>query len=368
MLLHRFKIEPTRYLDREITAFYRADYIRYKAPNNPDYLVILKNNWQKTPWLELAWADTELRHGLEEELQFIIMQSFPQDADVVICTIPRSKKEDYYQPQQRTFRGAIHYTIDRLIKNTAQHASQQTIIDGTHYIIRHTNTLTTHLRNAPSPNDGHEPYPGIAKDTCHFSSAIKGKHVLLIDDVYTKTINIAEDFIQSILDCGCASIVFFAIGRTKLYKDIATDSDSEKAFATDLVMYQFSEEEVRILQDNGDIFVTVEVSPTGIDNEQFEKPREPQSISQWDSRFVPSANPVRTLKYFYSMGMTLNHSENLRFAPPSELLLPQSLLQENNELTPILEGLQHRDFHDLTGNISSLTIIYRVGCWDTSKE
>ena len=39
------------------------------------------------------------------------------------------------------------------------------------------------------------PYIGITKDTCTISEKVKGKHILLIDDIYTKnpTLNFESD-------------------------------------------------------------------------------------------------------------------------------------------------------------------------------
>ncbi len=62
--------------------------------------------------------------------------------------------------------------------------------------------------------DGEMPYPGITKDTCIISENIRGKDILLIDDLYTKTINIDEDAIQALLDYGAKSVVFYAVGKT----------------------------------------------------------------------------------------------------------------------------------------------------------
>ena len=86
--------------------------------------------------------------------------------------------------------------------------------DGTNYIIRHTDTRTTHMDKSGYGGDGDLPYPGITKDTCNISSEIKGKDILLIDDLYTKTVNIDEDAIQALLDNGASSVVFYAIGKT----------------------------------------------------------------------------------------------------------------------------------------------------------
>ena len=51
-------------------------------------------------------------------------------------------------------------------------------------------------------------------NTCRISDEVIGKDILLIDDLYTKTVNIDEDVIQALLDSGAKSVFFFAIGRT----------------------------------------------------------------------------------------------------------------------------------------------------------
>lgn len=58
------------------------------------------------------------------------------------------------------------------------------------------------------------PYPGITKETCIISNDVKGKEILLIDDLYTETINIDEDAIQALIDFGANSVVFYALGKT----------------------------------------------------------------------------------------------------------------------------------------------------------
>ena len=47
----------------------------------------------------------------------------------------------------------------------------------------------------------------------HFLLIIKGKNILLIDDLYTKSININEDMIQALLDNGAKSVIFYSIGK-----------------------------------------------------------------------------------------------------------------------------------------------------------
>ena len=56
------------------------------------------------------------------------------------------------------------------------------------------------------------PYPGITSETCEISSHTRGKNILLIDDLYTKTVNIDEDAIQALFDNGAKNVYFYAVG------------------------------------------------------------------------------------------------------------------------------------------------------------
>lgn len=58
------------------------------------------------------------------------------------------------------------------------------------------------------------PYIGITKDTCTISDEVRDKHILLIDDIYTKDVNVDEDAIQCLLDHGAKDVTFFSIART----------------------------------------------------------------------------------------------------------------------------------------------------------
>ena len=90
--------------------------------------------------------------------------------------------------------------------------------DGTDYIIRHTDTKTTHLAHSPRAEqyagNGSMPYKGITNDTCNISDNVKGKDILLIDDIYTGGVNIDEDAIQALLDKGARNVYFYSIGKT----------------------------------------------------------------------------------------------------------------------------------------------------------
>lgn len=161
-------------------------------------------------------AAKQLSTNLPDEIREILSASLPQPT--AICVIPRAKSLASYSQDQLVFRRVIQKVISQLKENNPN------IIDGTDYIIRHTDTRTTHLPN--DKGNGSDPYPGITKDTCTLSAEIQGKNILLIDDIYTKTINVDEDAIQALLDAGAKNVTFFAIAKTirKQYAPIHTDT------------------------------------------------------------------------------------------------------------------------------------------------
>jgi len=137
------------------------------------------------------------------------LSSFQQE-DLTVCVVPRAKAENTYEANQLLFKKVVQYMINEL-----------NFKDGSNYIVRHTNTRTTHRNRAGYGGDGEMPYPGITKKTCHISNKVNGKNILLIDDLYTKTINIDEDAIQALLDYGARSVIFYAVGKT-VYNEIRT--------------------------------------------------------------------------------------------------------------------------------------------------
>ena len=60
---------------------------------------------------------------------------------------------------------------------------------------------------APYAGDGDMPHPGITKNTCNISSEVKGKDILLIDDIYTSRVYIDEDAIQALFDNGAKTAI-----------------------------------------------------------------------------------------------------------------------------------------------------------------
>lgn len=198
-----FLIAPNEYLNQAIKSFYHTDYIGYKKPGNPDYLNIFKNTYNSYPSNLLDDAIKELTNVLRTDLPAIVEDLRIQS--ITVCVVPRAKSERSYQPNQLLFK--------KVVRNICNEFS---INDGTDYIKRHTSTKTTHLpESTPNyNNDGDSPYPGITMSTCNISSDVRGKDILLIDDIYTKTINIDEDVIQALLDNEAKSVHFYVIGRT----------------------------------------------------------------------------------------------------------------------------------------------------------
>lgn len=194
-----------KFLNQNIKAFYHADYKSgnsWKIDNSIENLIwTLKNDVNPFPD-RLTKAQQQLSLIIKQDLQKIL--EILEKSDITVCVVPRAKSEGYYRADQLLFRKVISDVVDTM----------PNVENGTKYIIRHTNTRTTHLDKAGKGGDGNLPYPGITKDTCAISEKINGKDILLIDDLYTKGVNIDEDAIQALLDKGANSVTFYSVGKT----------------------------------------------------------------------------------------------------------------------------------------------------------
>ncbi len=197
--MEKFTIVSNKFLDRNIEAYYHQNYVGYRKSGNPDFINYLKNQFDENSQYDLRSAQIELKEVLKSDLSKI-KSDFK---DLTVCVVPRAKNENYYSADQKLFRKTVSDVVDEL-----------GFLNGTKYIIRHENTRTTHMNNSGYGGDGEMPYVGITKDTCHISSEVRGKNILLIDDIYTKSINIDEDVIQTLLDNGARSVIFYAVGKT----------------------------------------------------------------------------------------------------------------------------------------------------------
>ncbi|MDR1973729.1 MAG: phosphoribosyltransferase [Bacteroidales bacterium] len=193
-------------LSHRVTAFYHADYQggsseqRETSGTVENVICTLKNQFQdKTPNV-LQVASQQLANILLQDLPQILRRVGKNT--LTVCVIPRAKVN--YSSNQRLFNTTVSNVVNRLAY----------FHNGTNYIIRHTDTRTTHMNRSGYGGEGEMPYPGITKDTCTISDEVRGKDILLIDDLYTKTVNIDEDAIQALFDKGANSVVFYSVGKT----------------------------------------------------------------------------------------------------------------------------------------------------------
>ncbi|MBT2563034.1 phosphoribosyltransferase [Pedobacter sp. ISL-68] len=207
--MNSFKIYPNNYLGQEIQAFYHSDYhggdaeLRNIAGTIENIICTLKNQFQDKTKEALTKAGNNLIQILNGD--FLQILQITGKNNLTVCVIPRAKAQKNYTSTQLVFKKAVTITATNL----------NSFIDGTNYIIRHTDTRTTHMDRSGYGGDGELPYPGITKDTCTISDNVKGKDILLVDDLYTKTVNIDEDALQALLDKGANSVLFYALGKTK---------------------------------------------------------------------------------------------------------------------------------------------------------
>jgi hypothetical protein len=202
--MESFTIHSNEYLSKSIQAYYHQEYTKFGAEGNPDFINHLKNQFGNTNDATLRNAENELRKILEGDLPKI--KSMNHIENLTVCVIPRAKTEGSYSENQKVFRKVVKEVVDKLTG----------FANGTNYIIRQKNTRTTHMNKSGYGGDGDMPFPGITKDTCKISDEVKGKDILLIDDIYTKSINIDEDAIQALFEKGVKSVVFYSVAKTKL--------------------------------------------------------------------------------------------------------------------------------------------------------
>ena len=122
----------------------------------------------------------------------------------IICTIPRSKKDSCYSQSQLMFRKAISSIAD-----------SENVENGTNAIKRVKDTKTTHNWRLEN-NTGDDPYVGITTDTCEIcKNKINGRNVILVDDIYTEGVYVAEDCIQTLLNLGAKSVTLYVLAKTR---------------------------------------------------------------------------------------------------------------------------------------------------------
>lgn len=197
-----------KFLTKKVQAYYHDDYhggdpeLRDTAGTVENIITTLKNQFNNTSKGVLIQAGKNMIAILNKDLPQILWLT--ELDELVVCAIPRSKVENTYTSTQLLFKIAIKVSVEKLDK----------FIDGTDYIVRHTDTRTTHMDKSGRGGEGSLPYPGITKDTCTISDKVRGKDILLIDDLYTASVNIDEDAIQALFDNGARSVTFYSLGKT----------------------------------------------------------------------------------------------------------------------------------------------------------
>lgn len=199
-------------LHRSTECYYVLDYLRYGEPDNPDFILTLKNTFNEKSIRELNQARQQVKDILVRWIPKVM-----QDTGLISCTMvctPRAKALDTYTNRQLYLLAGVSEAAQAL----------SNVEDGTGAIVRTVNTKTTHLRKPTDrmtasgdrePNDGAEPYAGITMATCQFDqSLIRGKSIILIDDIYTEGINIDEDCVQALYDNGATKVVLFTLSCT----------------------------------------------------------------------------------------------------------------------------------------------------------
>jgi predicted amidophosphoribosyltransferase len=195
--MNKFMIYNNQYLKQNIQGFYNCDYTGYGNIDNPNYINDLKNTFN-------SYSKVKLDNAIEQLYNILKVDLSKFSKGLTICVVPRSKAENTYTYNQLLFK--------KVVKKIAKEFGFK---DGSDYIVRHTDTKTTHLSKSQYAGNGDLPYPGITKNTCKISHNVLGESILLIDDIYTNNVNIDEDAIQSLLDNGANSVIFYSVAKTR---------------------------------------------------------------------------------------------------------------------------------------------------------
>ena len=197
-------IKSNPFLQSDTLAFYQTDYGHYGSSNNPTFINILKNHNCTIPDDKLSLAQKELKNTLYYDFLQIYLSTI--QSSFVVCVVPRAKHENWYCDAQKLFRKSVSDVVERLYDEGIP------VENGTQYIMRIIDTPTTHC--GETYENGEKTYIGITNNTCEISSNIKGKSILLIDDIYTKNVNIDEDAIQSLYEKGAKKVIFYSVAKT----------------------------------------------------------------------------------------------------------------------------------------------------------
>ncbi|MGG7437236.1 hypothetical protein ACQ7CU_04065 [Chryseobacterium arthrosphaerae] len=199
--MEKFIIKTNDYLNRKIEAYYFGDHVSWRK-TKVGFLNTLKNddgtftNTKRDFGYTLNEAKKRVIDILKVDLKEL---NNLYDRKFTICIVPRSKPESHYNSNQLKFSEAIKEFV----------SGNKEFYDGTDYIQRTTETSTTHITKKYD-----SVIVGITEETCFISDEVFGKDILLIDDLYTETVNIIEDAAQALFNNGAKSVVLYTIGKT----------------------------------------------------------------------------------------------------------------------------------------------------------
>lgn len=202
--MRHFIIEKNNFLSKNINAFFDLYYIGYKQEGNPDFINDLKNTFNNQSELLLQEAANKCYKYIFDFLRIINLPKLAFKNPYYVCTVPRSKAN--FRQEQLMFKDVVRAALENLNRNELR--------NGLNFITRHTDVKTTHIKKSVDWNTGEPPYPGITKNSCELSVDIKGKNIILIDDIYTKSVNVVEDCIQALIDFGACDIIVYTVAYT----------------------------------------------------------------------------------------------------------------------------------------------------------
>lgn len=196
------------HLKKECTGYFHCFYTGFKKPDNPNFLNILKNtfNSENIELLELS-KQKVISILLEDIPQVINLEKFE---NCILISVPRAKKLESYHKNQLKLKEAF-----------AKVAALLNLTNGVDSLIRIIDTRTTHIKKEiPNfENNGELPYNHITIETCDIiKENIENKNIILLDDIYTKSVGIDEDCVQALYELGANKVVFYAIAYTKSKK------------------------------------------------------------------------------------------------------------------------------------------------------
>lgn len=204
-------IQSNAYLSRDIKHYWRYRYVSAAYDNDSaDGCVsgdirTLKNQFRTEKISDLQDCSQRIEKEISEGLNFLVQELEVVNQPRVVVAVPRSKS---------TFMADQLY----LIKAISDAIPQQLVENGAYFIKRHSDTKTTHLtktKKGDMSGTGDLPYPGITQNTCILQGNVRGKNVILIDDIYTHGVNIDEDCAQFLFDNGAKNVVLYTLCKTQ---------------------------------------------------------------------------------------------------------------------------------------------------------